>query len=228
MRVLQDQDPLGRADRLPPEGYCSAVGAQMEVVEAIFEPDISLVVLQRPVEWEIARYLRSLGSDLRDEESRQCFTLANRQEARLFGSLPAGPGRDALVADYFWQLELFTVVADASEVGVRLVSTHEQTCPRFHVDHVALRQICTWQGNATQWLEHADVDRCFLGSRSGGKGDEESGLLRQGASIQVMAAFDIGIMKGEWWPGNTGRGLVHRSPRPGRLPRLMITFDALN
>jgi hypothetical protein len=35
-------------------------------------------------------------------------------------------------------------------------------------------------------------------------------------------------MKGERWPGNTGRGLVHRSPQLGRLLRLMITFDALS
>lgn len=206
---------------------CAAIGTDMGVIEAIFEPAISLVVFQRPIAFAIAQYLRETSPDLRSGESRHCVTLASPETKRLFADFPAGPGREALIADYLWQLELFTIVADASEIGVRMISTREQTCPRFHVDQVQLRQICTWQAAATEWLQSDDVDRRFLGSRSGGKPDEASGLLRPGARINRMGTFDVGLMKGEMWPDNKGRGLVHRSPDPGAVPRVMMTFDAL-
>lgn len=206
---------------------CAAIGADVNVIEAIFEPAISLVVFRRPIEFTIAQYLREASPGLRSGESRHCVTLASPATKRLFADFPAGPGREALIADYLWQLELFTIIADAREVGVRTISTREQTCPRFHVDKVQVRQICTWQGVATEWLQSDDVDRRFLGSRSGGKSDEASGLLRPGACINRMGTFDVGLMKGEMWPDNTGRGLVHRSPDPGAVPRVMMTFDAL-
>lgn len=206
---------------------CAVIGAQMDVIEAIFEPSTSLVVLQRSVMLEIAQYLRTVLPKLRGGESRHCVTLEDPETRRLFADFPAGPGKEALIADYLWQLELFTVVADAREVGVRIVNTRNRTCPRFHVDRVQLRQICSWQGRATEWLQNADVDRRFLGSRSGGRTDEDSGLLRPGAAINRMATFEIGLMKGELWPGNAGSGLVHRSPDPRDVPRLMVTFDVL-
>jgi len=206
---------------------CAAIGSQIEVVERIFEDAVSLVVLQRPIQPEIARYLACISRELHCGETRRCVSLEQPDAARLFAGFPEGIGRDALIEDYEWILGLFATVADTESIGVRLASTLERSCPRFHVDHVPLRLICTWQGPATEWLEHVDVDRRFLGRNHGGKPDELSGLLRPAAAVQQMAAFDIGLMKGEGWPGNEGAGLVHRSPMPRALARVMITLDAL-
>lgn len=40
----------------------------------------------------------------------------------------------------------------------------------------------------------------------------ESGRYRAPRDVQRMRPFDIGLLKGEAWPGNVGRGIVHRSP----------------
>ncbi|WP_280109885.1 DUF1826 domain-containing protein [Azospirillum sp. B506] len=42
-----------------------------------------------------------------------------------------------------------------------------------------------------------------------------------------MSAGDVALLKGEGWPGNRGRGLVHRSPpaAPSGAPRLLLCLD---
>lgn len=205
----------------------AAIGPQIEVVERIFDDAISIVVHQRPPQPDIVRYLSCVSRELHCGETRRCVSPEQPDALRLFAGFPEGMGRDALIEDYEWILGLFATVADTDSIGVRLATTLERSCPRFHVDHVPLRLICTWQGPATEWLEHVDVDRRFLGRNHGGKPDELSGLLKAGAVVQQMDPFDIGLMKGEGWPGNEGAGLVHRSPMPRALARVMITLDAL-
>jgi len=41
-----------------------------------------------------------------------------------------------------------------------------------------------------------------------------------------MAACDVGLFKGDVWPGNEGGGAVHRSP--AAAPRLLLTIDPLS
>lgn len=217
------------AERLAVARSCAVLGTKIETIESIYDEAISLVVLQRPVRPDIAQYLQNLSVTPGKLETRNCVTIDKHQADAVFSVLPDRPGRDSLVEDYRWMLELFSVVTDSDTVGVRMAVTSEQTCPRFHADQVALRLICTWQGPATQWLEHDLIDRQFLGQQgSGGLPDEISGLMKPGARMQALEAFDIGLMKGDAWPGNAGRGLVHRSPAPGVIPRVMITMDALS
>ena len=85
-------------------------------------------------------------------------------------------------------------------------------CPRFHVDHVPCRLITTYTGVTTQWLPHTSVDRSKLGKGNNGKKDEESGLFGQSTDIKQLCVGDVALLKGESWYGNSGAGLVHRSP----------------
>jgi hypothetical protein len=65
----------------------------------------------------------------------------------------------------------------------------------------------------------------------GGHGlpDTDSGLITDITAIRQMPAYAVGLMKGESWEGNEGRGLVHRSPQPTALQprRLLLTLDML-
>jgi hypothetical protein len=88
--------------------------------------------------------------------------------------------------------------------------------------------ICTWQGPATEWLEHEDVDRRTLGRHGNQVLAGHPEFAHAHARVRRLSAFDVGLMKGEAWPGNAGRGLVHRSPDPVGEPRVMITLDALS
>ena len=69
-----------------------------------------------------------------------------------------------------------------------------------------------------------EINRDWLSPRGGERGDE---LLREGATIRQLERFDVGLMKGDRWPGNQGKGLVHRSPhdRDAKQRRVLFKID---
>ncbi|GAB4111499.1 MAG: DUF1826 domain-containing protein [Sandaracinaceae bacterium] len=128
-----------------------------------------------------------------------------------------------------WEsVEVFGDLTGAAEIGIRLAVTSDSTCPRMHVDRVALRACCTWVGPGTQWVDPAYVaDRARLGHGAGGRDDLVSGLLVSDAVLEEVPRFAVAFFKGEAWPGMAGRGVVHRSPPPHGAKRVMWTLDAL-
>lgn len=41
-----------------------------------------------------------------------------------------------------------------------------------------------------------------------------------------MAPFEVGLFKGNAYPGQEGHGVVHRSPHAGPAPRLKLIIDS--
>lgn len=102
--------------------------------------------------------------------------------------------------------ELFFSVSQGRDLTMRLETTEEDGCPRFHVDRTHLRLLCTYRGPGTQWLADAQVDRAA--QSSGATNDD---IIRFGEPAQ-FEPYWVGILKGDAYPGNAGGGLVHRSP----------------
>jgi Protein of unknown function (DUF1826) len=127
----------------------------------------------------------------------------------LLSSLPAGTHRQMLCDDI------------AARVRLKLSVLDDQQCPRFHVDNVGVRLITSYAGPATEWLAESDVVRGLVGPGSG-----VDLPARPRAVVQQLARFDVALMKGRSWPGNRAFGVVHRSPRVGDQPRLVLTLDA--
>ncbi len=101
-------------------------------------------------------------------------------------------------------------------------------CPKFHVDHVPCRLVCTYGGIGTEFLKDAFVNRAKLGSGSGGLSDDVSGLIKGDMdTISTMPAYAIGLLKGSHWEGNEQNGAVHRSPKLTQHSprRLLLTLD---
>lgn len=204
-------------------------------MERFFDEDIAICIWRRTPDARITEGLQTLQA----HQSRDILVRLDTQQFRpvelrtldptpALQNLPDMPGRAALMQDIGELIELFTTLADCRHVGLRLSITTEQTCPRFHVDHVDLRLVCTWHGPATQWLEHQSVDRALLGRGANGHTDETSGAIRAGAQIHQLRTFDVALLKGERYPGNAGRGAVHRSPPvPTGALRVMLSLDTL-
>ncbi len=198
-------------------------------LERIFDPAVSTCVWRRPPGPALQSYLA--GVSLPPARERMNVVESSAPDlSSILCDFAEGPGRRALEDDMLILLDLFAILADAHRIGIRLAITRSATCPRFHVDRVGLRMICTWQGPGTEWLEHGDVDRRYLGVGVQAPDGGGAGLLLPGAVVHRMRAFDVGIFKGEDWPGNLGRGAVHRSPAcdPGGPVRVMATFDDLD
>jgi hypothetical protein len=110
---------------------------------------------------------------------------------------------------------------DATAITLRLEVLADVACPRFHVDQTRLRLLCTYRGPGTEWLPPGAVDRRALGNGA------PNAQIADPAAVRSLAPFWVGILKGERYPGNAGRGQVHRSPpvADGVPPRLLFCLD---
>lgn len=144
-------------------------------------------------------------------------------------SLPAAPGREAAVADVEHLIEILATLLDPPALGVRLEVLDRAMCPRFHVDRVGVRLLCTYRGPGTELLDEASADRRWLGAAGHGLDDELSGLVRDPGVIQRIPRQAVLLMKGAGWPGNEHLGAIHRSPQVNVCdgPRIVIAIDAL-
>jgi hypothetical protein len=211
-----------------PDSCCRIVADPAGLV-AVHEPELQLVVWPRPVVGGLRQFARAvLAGDelesLHEVDTGQVDTFEPLPAAAVAAD-PAAAA--AFTADVRELARMFALLTGASRLGVRLVRLQGPMCPRFHTDYVGLRLLMTYCGTGTEWLEESHVDRRFLGHRSGGKDDRASGLLRAGAVVQRLPEFAVGLLKGEAWPGNRGRGIVHRSPADRDQPRILLSIDVI-
>jgi Protein of unknown function (DUF1826) len=217
----------------PPAAPASGVYVrEVGDLAAIFEERVNLCVLERERSPGLVECASALVG-VADFRCRTTLDVASRDMADLEDALrdaiPGAAGRSELVGDVRFWSEVLAELTGAARVGVRMQRLDVPMCPRFHVDRVVLRLVSTYCGPATEWLDERDIDRRFLGHAAQGCPDETSGLLKPGAQVHSLRSFDIGLFKGEGWPGNEGRGAVHRSPTAasGTAPRIVMTLDPL-
>ena len=184
----------------------------------VFDPAVNLVRLQRPLPPGLTGYLNAARASGALGSGRRAVIDAGSPLPT--GTLPELPGRDIVDADVQCLSELLADLTGCTRVGVRIEVLDRAMCPRWHVDRVALRLLCTWIGPATEWLDERCADRSRLGSDA---------VMTDAAGIGRAAAGDIVLLKGELWLGNAGRGVIHRSPHLDARHRLRIVaaFDAV-
>jgi hypothetical protein len=103
----------------------------------------------------------------------------------------------------------FAAVTGALRIAVRIDGVADDACRRFHADAVGLRLLWTWAGRGTELIPPGET------------------------RIRRLRAGDVALLKGEAWPGNQGRGAIHRSPPVAHLPRrrrarLLVVMDTLD
>jgi hypothetical protein len=216
--------PLSSAEKL----RCTAVGSaafvanHAGVFERIFADDVSICVWDRPVDPLLERYLLDSVSSSVGWELRGCVEGQAPQLDEILGSFENDLGRVRVRTELMGLIDLFVTLTEAQTVGIRLTATRGAMCPRFHADQVDLRLLCTWVGEGTEWLAEEDIIRDTRGATF----SSPVGPMRPGASIQQLGPFAVGVFKGNGWPGNEGRGAVHRSPQPEGW-RVFVSLDAL-
>jgi hypothetical protein len=177
----------------------------------IHDHDCNLVVWQRGAAPELRVYASETLAGL--TMKRECVVAVDELDrSGIFSDLPEGWGLTAFRADVARLAELYRQVTGWERIRVKLEAFGGNHCERFHVDHVQLRLICSYAGPGTEWLEERDVDRSLLTTNAVISGGDYLSPARPGARPRRLDTFDVALMKGERWPGNQGRGLVHRSP----------------
>jgi hypothetical protein len=174
----------------------------------VLDPGINLFLLRRPRQPSVASELLSLRpSDLPDLRRRTSPETFDDDVSVLLTERGLDPESfEHWRADLRQVAELFFGVSGGRATTLRLETTDTDGCRRFHVDRTHLRLLCTYRGPGTEWLTDDQVDR-----RAQRNGSPNEQILRFGEPSR-FEPFWIGILKGEIYPGNAGRGLVHRSP----------------
>jgi hypothetical protein len=206
-------------DTAPTRGSVERVREVRELA-CIFEPHVNVALLTRALPPEVAA-----------EVGVFVGTQAASIVTRLSCEPPSAdwlaselPGLAALRADVARWIEVVSDLTGARAIGVRLTRTDTAMCPRFHVDFVGLRLVTTYQGPGTELLDSTDA----LREESPRPGGAPTLSVRSRAAIQTAGVGDVVLLKGEGWPGNEGRGAVHRSPfTTASHPRLLLTLDTL-
>ena len=180
----------------------------------IFEPGVQVCSWRRTLDPRMEAYLDGASAS---GFAPSIETLPPHERARLDG-LPSGDGRGALLDDIASLTEILHELVDCPAVGLRCTPVDGTMCPRWHVDRVPLRMLCTYRGPGTEWLEDQGVDRNAL-TRS---------AVADGACRRADAG-ELVLLKGALWQDNDGLGAVHRSPavEAGGEPRILLTLDPL-
>ncbi|MGF1615581.1 MAG: DUF1826 domain-containing protein [Gammaproteobacteria bacterium] len=104
------------------------------------------------------------------------------------------------IDDLIQLTEIFSGLVGARPITLRLETTDQDSCPRFHVDRTYLRLLCVYRGPGTEWLENKQVNRYALQH-----GAPNAAIVRYGAPSRFRP-FWVGVMKGDRFPGNEGNG----------------------
>lgn len=121
----------------------------------------------------------------------------------------------------------YSAVTGSSAVRCRLAVVSRVDCPVFHTDWIGLRMLCTYHGSGTEFVHSHNVDRSALCQPLDTPALTNAAIVSNRLAIEQMQAFEVGLFKGNAWPGHKGRGIVHRSPtlRPHELARIKLTID---
>lgn len=196
------------------------VGGQPDILKKILSPGFNLSLWERSPQPEIMQELSSLKAsalaDVRCETTLQTFdedvSALIRQRGLNPEAFPYWRKDLARLADIYFPL------SQGRQVTMRLESSDQARCPRFHVDRTHLRLLCTYRGESTEWLSEAQTDR---EAQCSGAPNEE--IIRLGEPSR-FGLFTVGVMKGSAYPDNADFGLVHRSPPVEGPDRTRVLF----
>ncbi len=204
----------------------------VDALPEILNADTNMVIWQRHLPPRFAEFQasRRLGPELRCQFQVTRLTSSKVLGEKLNASR-VGLGKEETSMDHWitsWMAtDLLQLIEEMGSISrqntfrLRVDQDLRQSCSRFHVDYIAHRMLCVYGGPGTEWLEEESANRLELGT------DNER-ILRPTGQIQHLSEGDVAILKGEKYPGNQGRGVIHRSPDlNSSQARLLIALDPI-
>ncbi|QHQ35807.1 DUF1826 domain-containing protein [Algicella marina] len=180
------------------------------VLQTLGMEGVSLALWERSLPDELARELDALPPERLPRMRRR---LAVRHVSRAIRQSCEDADAGACskqLADVVQELSKLAMGVFASPMlELRLDVTDGQPCPKWHVDAVSGRLLCTLRGPGT---EYGPIG-------PGGKPE----------SIHRMARGAVGVFRGALWPGQELAAIVHRSPpREAGGTRLLVVIDPVD
>jgi hypothetical protein len=154
-----------------------------------------------------AAWLDALGPE-RLPQLRLTLDAARAEEAAAcdLADLPDGPGRRMLVGDVGALAQRAATLFGTDRLALRLQPVAGTSCPRFHLDAVRTRLICTLRGPGTEWAP--------------ARVDAEPGPVTR------VPTGAVALFRGRLWGRGEIPAILHRSPPAAEgAERLVLVID---
>lgn len=147
--------------------------------------------------------------------------------SELVDPVQAPVARGFLTSDLTAIARAFGATFARRRILARLAVVENDACRKLHTDNVTVRLLCTYAGPGTEWVPDEDALRENLCRLDVGFEDANRSVLRHPDALRRAGVGDVLLLKGEAFPGNRGRGAIHRSPpiRDRGLRRLVLKID---
>jgi hypothetical protein len=197
---LSDSEPRQRASD----------GLRARSLAAILSPDTNCVHIRRslPPAWatDFARLVA--GSPF---ELSVSIDACDPHVERVLSELPAELGCAHLACELRTLVPRFSALTDQRDLKLKIAVIDTNACQKFHADWLRLRLIVTYTGPGTEYVPDAGVARQHLGQPMPLE-EANAAIVPDPGLVRRAQPGDVILLKGEAWPGNAGRGAVHRSP----------------
>lgn len=189
------------------------MGREPEILAGIEYPGVAASIWTRSCDKDFQHWIDSLRPENLPElrtsvpvHLAEAAAIAACEQA----GLPSGSERDMLTGDVGALALIFAKTLKVRQIRIRLDVSDEVMCPKFHVDNVPARLLCTYRGPGTEYVpEGSEADR---------------------RRVRQVSRGAVGLFRGGAWPGLERTGLLHRSPDPatGTGPRLLLVIDPVS
>ncbi len=186
------------------------IGRDPDILADIRDPGIAAAIWRRTPDPEFQRWVNALPKDnlpeLRTVVPVHLAEAAVRAACESHG-LPACRERDMLASDVGALALMLAKTLTVRLLRLRLDVSEDVMCPKFHLDNVRARLLCTYRGPGTEYVPENVA--------------EEPGRIRQ------VPPGGVAVFRGRQWSCGERTALLHRSPAatPAGGPRLLLVID---
>ena len=197
-------------------GSVTATVAYVDEVEGLiqlFDGNTAGVIWRRRVHKRMQSWLDTLPADqlptgrivLPVSQVRSAVT-----ELMNISEMPDCAERKLLLDDICLLAHEFDELFAPAYLRLRFDVVTTNKCPKFHIDHVAARLLCTYRGVGTEYS--------FL--------DDQ----KRPAEIFTTPNCAVIVLRGAKWPTDRANNLVHRSPEINDVneTRLLLVIDLVD
>lgn len=185
-------------------------GGQSDILPDVHSSGVAASIWERKVTPDFLRWIESLPEE--HLPSLRCVVPIKNAEAAVQSAcvqvgLSDHPEAAVLASDVAALALLTGKILDVSHVRLRLEPSEGVQCPKFHLDHVEARLLCTYRGAGTEYVSEKFLD--------------------DPARIRQLATGHVGLFRGDLWHGTERSALLHRSPEIGQGEgvRLLLVID---
>jgi len=186
------------------------MGRDPEILGDVHCPGVAAAIWTRRCDAGFEQWIDSLPED-RLPEFRTVLPVHLAEAAAIAAcdqaKLPQGPELNMLTGDIAALALMLAKALTVRRIRIRLDVASDAMCPKFHMDNVTARLLCTYRGPGTEYVP--------------------AGSETDANRIRTVKRGSAALFRGAAWPGEEQTGLLHRSPgiAPGAGPRLLLVID---